>query len=113
MEISASCALHLSTDSNSPIEQSATVLYAYDYALTFALEIKVIWARRFSFATAVFLAGRYLILVNRCLRIVLLYEWRGYTESQANYVSGNHPFHQFTHYERRMNHRCEKFFNDL
>lgn len=69
-----------------------TVLFVYDFILTFPQEIKCIWSRRFSGASLLFAVNRYAVLVNRLVRLVQLVQWKGYTEAEADYVRVHSAF---------------------
>ncbi len=48
---------------------SSLVLTIYDHILTVSQEVEYVWRRKFTAATVLFLANRYLALVNICLML--------------------------------------------
>ncbi len=52
---------------------SATALLFYDYILTLRHEVRFVWGRRFSAATALFLVNRYFIILLYLVDVVTLF----------------------------------------
>lgn len=65
-------------------ELAASVLFFYDYALTFPGEVNCIWQRRLSGITALFALTRYVVLLERVARLIQLKSWRGFNFQQAD-----------------------------
>lgn len=61
-------------------------LFFYDYLLTFAQEVKCIWARKPTGASFLFALNRYAVFVNRLVRLVQLMSWKGFLEKDADRV---------------------------
>ena len=59
----------------------------YDYFLTLPQEIKCIWKRKPSTATALFLVNRYIVMCNRGFRMIQAVSWQGQFEHTADRVS--------------------------
>ncbi|KIP07078.1 hypothetical protein PHLGIDRAFT_118417 [Phlebiopsis gigantea 11061_1 CR5-6] len=66
------------------LELAATALFFYDYLLTFAQEVKCIWARKPTGASFLFALNRYAVFVNRLVRLVQLMSWKGFLEKDAD-----------------------------
>lgn len=64
-----------------------TALFIYDYILSFSLEVKCIWQRRFSKATALYVLNRYAVMSNRIVLLIELKSWRGVDVKHADHVS--------------------------
>ena len=62
------------------------MLFCYDYILTFSREVKCIWSRKVSAAVVLFFINRYVVLANRLIRLIQLYDWHGHREIQADQV---------------------------
>ncbi|KAH9836399.1 uncharacterized protein C8Q71DRAFT_708529, partial [Rhodofomes roseus] len=54
---------------------STTVLCCYDYCLTFASEVKYVWSRKLSLASALFYAFRYLAVFNTIFVALGYFHW--------------------------------------
>lgn len=52
-------------------------VYIYDFLLTIAEEKQHFWRRRFSYISALFFINRYVVLLNRLVRLVNVVHWRG------------------------------------
>ena len=50
-----------------------TAILAYDYLLTFPREVRFVWTRKFSPATALFLLNRYLIILLYFVDFITLF----------------------------------------
>lgn len=62
-------------------------LFIYDYILSFSLEVKCIWQRRFSKVTALYVLNRYAVMSNRIVLLIELKSWRGVDVKHADHVS--------------------------
>lgn len=60
------------TKSNAPLTDDVALLF-YDYILTFRYEVRFVWGRKFSAATALFLVNRYFIIMLYLVDIVTLF----------------------------------------
>lgn len=54
-----------------------TAIFFYDYLLTFADEVHLLWRRRFSLVTVLFLLCRYTVFLDGLSRFVNYVYWRG------------------------------------
>lgn len=61
-------------------------MYLYEYLLTLAREVKYIWRRKASAATALFVINRYVVFANRLIRLIQAVSWTGFTEKEADKV---------------------------
>ena len=68
------------------LKLAPTALFFYDYLLTFAQEIKCIWARKPTGASFLFALNRYAVFVGRSVRLVQLMSWHGFLEKDADLV---------------------------
>ncbi|KAI0083247.1 hypothetical protein BDY19DRAFT_900581 [Irpex rosettiformis] len=64
----------------------------YDYLLTFPWERRLIWQRKLSFASLLFLINRYCIILENALIIVTLLLWEGQDTWLNNIVSFRPPY---------------------
>ena len=62
-------------------------LFIYHYFLTFSEEVKYVWRRKISAVSVLFLVNRYVVFINRLVRLVQVVSWEDYTEAPADYVS--------------------------
>ena len=79
------------------------VLYCYDCAITLQEEIDRFWSRKFSQVTLLYMINRYVMLLNRLVRLTDFADWGHRTQTEANMVSS-----QWTAYVQLMrSYRCE------
>ncbi|KAI0765820.1 hypothetical protein BC629DRAFT_1596611 [Irpex lacteus] len=66
------------------IEVASTALFLYEYLLTLPLEINKIWRRKTSLVTLLFLLNRYVVMLNRGLRLIQAVSWYNQYEDVAD-----------------------------
>ena len=74
---------------------SNAVVYIYDFLLTIAQEKQHFWRRRFSYISALFFINRYVVLLNRLVRLVNLIHWRGNLTGEPDNVSNSERSHAY------------------
>lgn len=73
-------------DIGATLELAATVLYCYDCVLTFGDEVEHFWDRKFTQATLLYMINRYVMLVNRLIRLTDFVHWGHHSQAEADRI---------------------------